>query len=222
MVGKNRNYILTFFRIPQFDLFKAEAVANGLSYFVGQVEECPTSKKIHWQCYVEFTEPKTLKQVKHILHDPSVHAEPRRGTQQQAIDYCTKEETRLPDEPRLEFGTPKRQGKRSDLDEIYTDVKEGQTLREILIDHGGNALRIIHCIEKAMLVHHGFSSIDNWIMCRREMAEALQSRDSERYLNAQCDHEEAEKEIGVKRLVPSFKSLSITRRNNSPSSSDSD
>lgn len=220
MVGKNRNWMLTFFRIPQLDVLENAADSKSIAYFVGQNEMSPTTNRLHWQCYVEFTKPMTLRQVKDVMEDNTVHAEPRRGTQEQAIRYCTKEATRV-DEP-FSFGKPKNQGKRSDIADIMDDIADGSTIKEILTDHGGNALRMIHCIEKSILVHHGFSSIDNWIISTREMHAGLRTGNVKRFANAQEARDLAEQEIGVKRLLPDWKPLRLSFKNVETSNSSSD
>lgn len=41
-------------------------------------------------------------------------------------------------------------------------------MKEILSNHGGNALRMIHCIEKAMKVKHGLYPLDDYIELHRK------------------------------------------------------
>ena len=55
---------------------------------------------------------------------------PRRGTHEQALQYVTKQESRI-NGPWF-YGEPVKQGTRTDLHEMYTAVKERKTNAEIL------------------------------------------------------------------------------------------
>ena len=90
-------------------------------YVVWQLEKGEQGTT-HIQGYMEMVTPTRLASMKDWL--PSAHFEPRRGTPQQARDYCMKVESRLegPWERGL-FGG--RQGKRSDLDGAVATLKEG-------------------------------------------------------------------------------------------------
>lgn len=164
-IGKARNWCFTHFGEKE----ELENVKEHCTYLIFQKERCPTTKKEHFQGYVEFKENLRLGEVKKRFNISSLHLEPRRGTQEQAINYCKKEDTKV--EGPFIFGKVKEQGKRSDIDEIYQDIKDDFTLKEILENHGGNALRMIHAIEKATLIHHGFSSLDSWIKLKRKEKE---------------------------------------------------
>ncbi len=59
----------------------------------------------HFQGYCEFKIQKRLGAVKELLGGASVHIERRFGTQEQAIKYAKKEDTRV--EGPWEFGEPK-------------------------------------------------------------------------------------------------------------------
>ena len=60
-------------------------------YSVHQVEKA-ASGLIHLQGYIEFKNQKQFKTLK--KNYPEIHWEVRKGTQQQARDYCMKEDTR--------------------------------------------------------------------------------------------------------------------------------
>lgn len=155
-----RNWVFTAFTKP-------EPCTEHIQYMVYQKEIGKETQREHYQGYVEFNDKFTMRSVKRIFGNESIHLEPRRGTQEQAINYCKKEDTRA-DDP-VEFGTKKKQGKRSDIAEIMEDIDEGQTMKEILHDHGANALRMIHCIEKAQKVKHGLSALDDYILLQRKL-----------------------------------------------------
>ena len=74
----------------------------------------------HYQGYVEMSSVCRLAAMKKL--NPRAHWEPRFGTQDEAIAYCTKEDTRV-DGP-WEQGEKKQQGKRSDLEAACATASE--------------------------------------------------------------------------------------------------
>lgn len=82
----------------------------------------------HLQGYIELTKPSRLSAMKKWL--TTAHFEARKGTAQQAADYCRKDDSRI-DGPweRGEFGG--HQGKRLDLEDVKKLVAEGATKRDI-------------------------------------------------------------------------------------------
>lgn len=101
-----------------------------IQYMVFQRERCPTTGREHWQGYVEFYRRYRLSRVVGLL-GVGTHAEARRGTQQQAIDYCTKVESRISDP--IHYGTPSgdSQGKRNDLEKLKETIDRGADLLDI-------------------------------------------------------------------------------------------
>ena len=122
-----------------------------LTYLVYQREECPTSGKQHWQCYVEFSKRKRFTTVKKWLEETQAlskyHIEPARGQPSQCRAYCTKEETAV-DDP-FEFGTiqpDREQGKRNDLARMVEDAKT-KTVCDIITENP-SALRYIQHLSR--------------------------------------------------------------------------
>lgn len=109
------------------DVDFTEWLDHGLRYAVYQQEVGETGTE-HFQGYLELDRGQRLSYVKKLL--PAAHFEIRRGTQQQAIDYCKKPESRL-DGP-WEFGTPSEgQGNRADIAEFKKLVDAGATDSEL-------------------------------------------------------------------------------------------
>jgi len=167
MNARYRNVITTHWEQPLYtdECDDHARNANGISFICGQKEICPETKREHWHCYIEFDEKKSVKQIKRIFEDDTMHIEAREGNQQQAISYVTKEESRA-GQP-FKWGKKKQQGHRSDLDSIYDAIEDGNTCKEILQKFKGNALRHIGCIQKGLIVMHDLCPIDSYIKLMR-------------------------------------------------------
>lgn len=89
-----------------------------------QTERCPTSGRPHIQGYFELKSPVRPGQAASLLGARGVHVEPRRGTAEQAAEYCRKPETRISGYSASlgEFGGG--QGKRSDLSAAVELLRE--------------------------------------------------------------------------------------------------
>ncbi|UJO02092.1 Rep [Molossus molossus associated circovirus 3] len=87
----------------------------------------------HLQGYVEFKSSKKLTAVKAIL--PRAHWEIRRGTQQQAMDYASKEDTRIGGPWTFGILTVNAQGTRNDLLALKQALDEGTSMKQIAQDH---------------------------------------------------------------------------------------
>ncbi len=113
--------------LPPFD-------SETMDYLVYQ-EEIGEEGNYHLQGYCEFKNKISLNPAKQLLGGTTVHIEARRGTQEQAIAYCKKDDTRLPSSEPYEYGVPKLQGKRNDLVAFKEDVQAGKRKRELVDDH---------------------------------------------------------------------------------------
>ena len=70
------------------------------------------------------------------------HVEPQRGSSEQCVDYCSKEDTRAPNtvpivlgEYRAIAGSSSRQGQRTDLMAVQNDIHEGMALEPLIEKH---------------------------------------------------------------------------------------
>ena len=92
-----------------------EGALPDLSHLRGvqwQVEKCPESGRLHVQAYLEFSKPTRPSSIQ--AHLPGIHLERRRGSAEQARDYCSKEESRV-EGPYLWGTFDVKPGKRNDL-----------------------------------------------------------------------------------------------------------
>lgn len=107
--------------------YKSTLVADPtFVYFVENREICPETGKTHGQAYLEFSSNKRLGGLVKIF-GPKNHFEPRKGTREQARDYCMKEESREPGTVPLELGEwkeSKGKGKRTDLQDACESLKK--------------------------------------------------------------------------------------------------
>lgn len=119
-----------------------------VSYLVYQLEEGEDGF-LHYQGYVEFTSAKTLSAAKKRLGARWAHLEPRKGTVEQAIDYCAKPGGL---EPIVELGRYKRQGERSDLMYIKDRIQQGVSEETLWTESFSDMVRYHKGITRAMQV----------------------------------------------------------------------
>nr|QXP07799.1 MAG: replication associated protein [Arizlama virus] len=119
-------------------------------YFIYQREVCPTTGRHHYQGYAEFTKNLTRKQQQKVLK-PNCHVENRKGTQQQAIDYCRKTDTRVL-YSLVEHGELAKQGLRNDLkksmDQALAILSSGTKLKDFASENRSLFVRNYRGIEK--------------------------------------------------------------------------
>jgi len=123
--------------------------AEGTRYLVFG-EECSESGTQHLQGYVEFANARTFASMKKLMI--RAHLEARRGTPKEASVYCKK------DGVFQEFGELPKQGKRSDLEAVAEQVRDGASLQEIAEEFPGMYVRY----------HRGFEAMRLKRMKHRE------------------------------------------------------
>lgn len=125
-------------------------------YLIYGKEVCPTTKKEHWQGFVQFKTRTRRNAAQESLGQGKCHIEPRKGTVEQAGKYCKK------DEKYTEHGTinDKKPGKRTDLEEFRDNVRAGATDRD-LFKH--NLSVIARYPNLARQVRAAYSEKRNWV-----------------------------------------------------------
>lgn len=148
---KLRNYCWTYFA-EELEIEENEDI----KYCVFQKEKCPKTGKIHFQGYVELTKPMRRKATQEALGIEGAHLEKRRGTREEARDYCMKEETRVDGPWEIgEFG--KGQGARNDLSKLK-EVALSRPIGEVVLgEHVKNFqhLRFAEGLQKYRKGYHG-------------------------------------------------------------------
>lgn len=124
-------------------------VGDIISYIIVGKEVCPDTKKVHYQGYVECHNSMRLNAMKLILGEKT-HLEGKKGTQEQAIDYCKK------DGEWTEHGKKKADtGKRSDMETVRGMIHDRKEDHEIVEEITGfQALRCIDTMRAKMVVPH--------------------------------------------------------------------
>lgn len=156
-LGKNgaRNYMVTVFARPGADddlcLLRPESWP-GCSFFVYQRELCPVTARVHFQGYLELERQMTFTAIKRQFEGlETAHFEKRFGSQKQAIDYCSKERSRL--EGPWFYGESKAQGERSDLIAVKRALDDGVSLSKISDDFYGPWIKYQRSFREYKRIH---------------------------------------------------------------------
>jgi len=88
----------------------------------------------HWHVYIQFRSQKTMRQVKECIGYPRAHCEPVKSKDKYEEYLCDGHTTI--EGPHI-YGTPIRQGHRSDFERLLAFAKEGKSKREIYEDSPG-------------------------------------------------------------------------------------
>lgn len=125
---KSRRYCFTAWAQPNF--FSKQDGYNFRFIYMG-LEECPETGRTHWQGYVEFDKPTRYTSVTKEwgLEDSQIWWNKARGTAEQNMTYCGK------GGQVWTWGTPGSQGKRSDIDDMKTDIVNGCSMFELMQKH---------------------------------------------------------------------------------------
>lgn len=122
---------------------------DGVRYLVGQYERGDGTGRLHFQGYCVLDSPCRLVGAKRLLNAPTGHFEVRRGSHEQAREYCLKESTREPGRDPIELGTPPPgAGARTDLESIKGTLQAGGSLLEVADANFGAFLRYHRALER--------------------------------------------------------------------------
>lgn len=109
-----------------------------ITYGIYSEEVSSETGLYHFQGYVELSRTQRLSYVRRICE--AGHYEIRRGTQEEAINYCIKSDTHVGGP--YEWGTRSAgQGARIDIDKFRKDIESGKNIRELAEDHLSYFLR---------------------------------------------------------------------------------
>lgn len=130
-VNRARNYCFTIHAnaAAVYKELKECDLPEEIQFIVFQGEECPTTKRKHIQGYVQLTKQLGFVRVKEIFGCDTMHLEAAKGSADDNIKYCTKEETRWL--PPVQRGECKRPGKRTDLEAVAGAIRGGAKLKEL-------------------------------------------------------------------------------------------
>lgn len=122
-----RHICFTCFDLSLLDRLARLNYEEDVRYVIAQVERGNETQRLHVQGYIECFAPHRFPWYKRALGDDTIHLERRRGTREEARNYCRKSDSRQWGP--YEFGRWQAggQGRRNDLDGIRQRIREGAT-----------------------------------------------------------------------------------------------
>lgn len=120
-----------------------------IGYAIWQVEKCPTTDKLHIQGYIQFKRSVRLAAVKKYI-GVACHVEPARGSCEDNINYCSKEDTRI--EGPYTYGKPSRQGKRSDLEKCKEILDDTKSMKEVFKKQFASAVKYHKAFDRYLAI----------------------------------------------------------------------
>lgn len=126
-----RNWMFTYYPKPDSTWTPESCFERSewILFLCGQFERCPETGRRHFQGYLHGRSSLGLKSVQREIGLPGCHLAVRRGTHEEAVDYCTKEESREPGEVPYVLGDAPQQGARNDLAAVRKVLDDQRSLR---------------------------------------------------------------------------------------------
>jgi len=140
MSKQARNYCFTInFADGEVTSLLSEEFPEWFAFCVWQLEIGHENNVMHYQGYLECSGKKSMAQVHSVPGFERAALDVRRGSQAQAVSYCTKVDTRI-DGPWF-HGEQKEQGKRSDLVHVKRAIDNGASDVVLWDDHFASMTR---------------------------------------------------------------------------------
>lgn len=142
---------------PQEVLLALRPICSWITF---QTEVCPESGREHLQGYVVL---KVRSRATTFARQFPSHVEPRRGTHTQAVQYCSKEETRKAGTQCYSEGTePIARGTRTDLAEFRDAILAGASNWALLEQFPGELAKFpkfVHLVRNEQLSHNVLANL---------------------------------------------------------------
>lgn len=132
----SRNYCMTIHNPTSELAEKMVGCWDKYRYLIIGYEIGGETNKPHFQCYIELHKPARFAAIKKMFGRDDIHFEPRRGTREQARDYCRDESKEGKTLDWVEVGDWEAggQGKRNDLISFKREIQSGKRLSDIAMD----------------------------------------------------------------------------------------
>ncbi len=123
MFTQSKNWCFTDFEL--LDWIKIYKETDDIRYICWGTEVCPSTKKKHYQGWIQIKNKKRIGGIKKLCRSKKIHIESCRGSVGENEQYCQK------DNLYQTVGDFITQGKRTDLDELKKILDNGGTLKDI-------------------------------------------------------------------------------------------
>lgn len=133
--GQSKYWCFTVNKEPEEFRASLPIIDKGVTYICGQLEVASTGH-LHFQGYVQLNRSQRVSYVRNAI-SKTAHWEKQKGTNEEARDYCKKEDETTVPNTFVEFGNffdggGEGQGKRNDIHEFSKAIIEGATQRELI------------------------------------------------------------------------------------------
>lgn len=119
--------------------------SDEIRYIIVNPEQCPTTKRRHWQGYIQFYKSCRYAKFQKMIGD-KCYMEIAKGSAEANQIYCSKLKSSIGDHK--EFGSPTSQGKRNDLIQIKNMIDNGKNLFDVANEYFGDYVRYFKGFER--------------------------------------------------------------------------
>lgn len=140
-------------------------MGDELRGWMGQLERCPNTGKLHYQCFFILKKKKSMNPFLTGLYASSGNLAIMKGKVKQCEIYCGKEDSRV--EGPWKWGQlPENAGKREDLESLKEAIRGGASKRQLLEEHSIAYAKYPRFVEQYTELHSGrqIAKIENWVL----------------------------------------------------------